>query len=110
MDIAPIQKSKKMNYDNIEIVNNEAVHNFEFVVDGHRSFIDYKVKDDKIYLVHTEVPTELEGRGVAAAMVKKAFEYIEQADLKLVPLCSYVQSYLKSHPEWDRILALHGNA
>lgn len=94
-----------MNYDNIELINNEAIHNFELVVDGHRSFIDYKVKDNKIYLIHTEVPVELEGRGVAAALVKKAFKYIEKKGLKLVPLCAYVQFFLKRHPEWNRLVA-----
>jgi predicted GNAT family acetyltransferase len=94
-----------MNYDDIELVNNEAVHNFELVVDGHRSFIDYKIKDNKIYLIHTEVPAELEGRGVAAALVEKALTYIEQKGLKLVPLCAYVQFFLKRHSEWNRIVA-----
>ena len=98
-----------MKYDNIELVNNEAIHNFEFVVDGQRSFIDYQLRGDKIYLVHTEVPAELEGRGIAAAMVEKAFKYIENNSLKMVPLCAYIQQYLKLHPEWDRILALNGN-
>nr|WP_067063511.1 GNAT family N-acetyltransferase [Mucilaginibacter sp. L294] len=94
-----------MNYDNIELVNNEAIHNFELVVDGHRSFIDYRLKDDKVYLVHTEVPAELEGRGVAAAIVEKALTYIEQKGLKLVPLCAYIQFFLKRHPEWNRLVA-----
>ena len=94
-----------MNYDDIELVNNEAIHNFELVVDGHRAFIDYKTKDNKIYLIHTEVPAELEGQGVAAAIVEKALTYIEQKGLKLVPLCAYVQFFLKRHPEWNRLLA-----
>lgn len=63
-------------------------------------------KDDKIYLIHTEVPVELEGKGVASAIVEKTFNYIEQNNLKLVPLCVYVVSYLKRHPEWSRILAI----
>jgi predicted GNAT family acetyltransferase len=94
-----------MNYPDIKLVNNEAIHNFELVVDGHRAFIDYKIKDNKIYLIHTEVPQELEGKGVAEAMVEKALTYIEQKGLKLVPLCAYVQFFLKRHPEWNRLLA-----
>jgi predicted GNAT family acetyltransferase len=94
-----------MNYEDLPLNNNEAIHNFELFVDGHHAFIDYKLKGDKIYLVHTEVPAELEGRGVAAALVTKALEYIEQHHLKIVPLCVYVQAYLKRHPGWNRLLA-----
>ncbi|MBD1362301.1 N-acetyltransferase [Mucilaginibacter sp. ZT4R22] len=94
-----------MNYDDIELINNEAIHNFELFVDGQRAFIDYKTKDNKIYLIHTEVPKELQGRGVAEAIVEKAFHYIEAHKLVLIPLCSYVQVFLRKHPEWDRLLA-----
>jgi predicted GNAT family acetyltransferase len=94
-----------MNYDEIELINNEAIHNFELFVDGHRAFIDYKTKDNKIYLIHTEVPEELKGRGVAEAIVEKTFKYIEAHKLVLIPLCTYVQIFLRKHPEWDRLLA-----
>ncbi|TFF39169.1 GNAT family N-acetyltransferase [Mucilaginibacter psychrotolerans] len=94
-----------MNYDNIALINNEAIHNFELFVDGYRAFIDYKTKDNKIYLIHTEVPKELQGQGVAEAIVEKAFKYIEAHHLILIPLCTYVQVFLRKHPEWDRLLA-----
>ena len=94
-----------MNYDDIELINNEAGKSFEMFVEGQRAFIDYKTKDNKIYLVHTEVPGELQGHGVAEALVEKAFQYIEQHKLILVPLCSYVQAFLRKHPEWDKLLA-----
>lgn len=94
-----------MNYNDLPLINNEAIHNFELLVDGERAFIDYKLKGEKIYLIHTEVPVALEGKGVAGAMVTKALEYIDQHHLKLVPLCVYVQAYLKKHPEWNRLLA-----
>jgi hypothetical protein len=94
-----------MNFADIELINNEAIHNFELFVNGHRAFIDYKTKDNKIYLIHTEVPAELKGMGVAEALVEKTFNYIEQHQLKMVPLCSYIQIFLKRHPEWNRLVA-----
>jgi predicted GNAT family acetyltransferase len=94
-----------MSYENLPLINNDAIHNFELFVDDERAFIDYRLKNDKMYLVHTEIPTALEGKGVASAIVTKALEYIEQHHLKLVPLCVYVQAYLKRHPEWNRLLA-----
>ena len=30
-----------MNYEDLELVNNEAGHSFELLVEGHRAFIDY---------------------------------------------------------------------
>ncbi|SEP20626.1 GNAT family N-acetyltransferase [Mucilaginibacter sp. OK283] len=95
-----------MKYQDIPLINNEAMHNFELIVDGNRAFIDYKLKGDKIYLIHTEVPVEMEGNGVAAALVEKAFNYIEERHLKIVPLCAYIIAYLKRHPEWKRLLAI----
>lgn len=94
-----------MSYENTELINNEAIHNFELFVDGERAFIDYRTKGDKLYLVHTEVPENLQGKGIAEAIVSKTFAYMEAHKLKLVPLCQYVQIYLKRHPEWNRLLA-----
>ena len=41
-----------MQYHDILLINNEAVHNFELVINGRRSFIDYKQKGDKVFLIH----------------------------------------------------------
>lgn len=92
-------------YNDVELINNESIHNFELVVEGHRAFVDYIKKSEKYYLVHTEVPQELEGKGVASALVEKVFQYIEGQGAKVVPLCVYVQSFLKRHPEWSRVVA-----
>lgn len=93
-----------MKYEDVPLVNNKEHHNYEMIVEGHRSFIDYRLNNNIIYLIHTEVPPELEGGGLAAVMVAKAFEDIEKQGLKMVPLCAYVQFFLKRHPEWKRIL------
>jgi predicted GNAT family acetyltransferase len=94
-----------MQYQNIPLINNEAIHNFELMVDGYRSFIDYKQKGNKVFLIHTEVAPELKGKGVAEAIVEKTFRYLEERQLKMVPLCVYVGIYLKRHPEWNRLIA-----
>ena len=93
-----------MKHQEIPLIYNENNHRFEFIVDDYLSLIDFKKRGDKIYLLHTEVPKELEGKGIAAAMVEKTLQYLEENKLKLVPSCSYVQAYLKRHPEWNRLL------
>lgn len=85
-------------------INTEA-HRLELRVDDHMAFIDYKLTGTNLFLIHTEVPSELEGRGVAAALVTKAFEYAKENNLVIVPLCPYVQAWLKRHPEWHSLVS-----
>ncbi len=92
-------------YDDLPLINNTAIHNFELFVDGQRAFIDYQLRGDKIFLIHTEVPVLLEGKGVAPAMVEKAFKWIEANHLKMVPYCAFIKIFLKRHSEWESILA-----
>lgn len=93
-----------MIFENLELINNIPIHNFELFVKGERAFIDYKTKDNKFYLVHTEVPATLQGMGVAEALVEKTFNYIEQHNQKIVPLCTYIKIFLKRHPQWNRLV------
>ncbi|RYE16318.1 MAG: N-acetyltransferase [Sphingobacteriales bacterium] len=94
-----------MKYEEIELTNNEAIHNFELIVDGYRSYIEYLRKNDKYYLVHTGVPEALEGKGVGTALLEKTLQYLEEKGQKIVPMCTFIQLYLKRHPEWNRVVA-----
>jgi len=94
----------KEEYLKLEIVKNERENQFEMVVDGHTAIIVYKEYPGKIALIHTEVPPVLEGKGVATAIIGKALNYIEQNNLKLIPICPVVVAYVKRHPEWKRIV------
>ena len=89
---------------NLEIVKNEVTQRFELTVDGYTAFIDYKQDNNIIKLIHTEVPEELGGRGVAAALVEKTLVYLEKHKLTLFPYCPYVYAYIQKHPEWKKIV------
>ena len=89
----------------IEVSENKEKKRFEVSLEGKLALIDYIRAEDKMYLTHTEVPSEMEGKGIASSMVKQVFQQIRDENLKLVPLCPFVASYLKRHPEWKDILA-----
>ncbi|GEO07044.1 N-acetyltransferase [Adhaeribacter aerolatus] len=88
----------------LEIKNNLVAHRFETTVDGNTAFVDYKLRPGIMTVLHTEVPKELEGRGIAGALSKFALEYISSEKLKLVPLCPFMQSYLQKHLEYDYLI------
>ena len=93
--------------DNNELVlkDNTDRKQFELSVEGFTARVEYMIMSNKIFLTHTEVPSELEGKGVGSKIVKLAFEEIEKRGLKLIPLCPFVAKYLTKHPEWKKILA-----
>ena len=95
----------KNQIDSSPINFNEAEKQFEMKIESHTAFIEYTMKDDKIYLTHTEVPKELEGHGIGSVLVKKTLQHIKDHNLILVPSCSFVAAYVDKHPEWQSILS-----
>jgi predicted GNAT family acetyltransferase len=94
-----------MNYDEKKLKVNDALQRLELETDGSIAFIEYKLVPDKLFLIHTEVPVALEGKGAASAIVQKALQYAKDNNYKIVPICSFVRRYLKKHKEWNDIVA-----
>ena len=61
--------------------------------------LEYKVKHDRIALIHTEVRPEFEGHGIAAAITKFALDDARTRGLRVIAICPYVRRYLETHPE-----------
>ncbi len=72
---------------------------FQAVVDGHTCLLDYRNADGVMTILHTEVPAELGGRGLAGHLMQAALAHARDAGLKVQPACSYAASYMKRHPE-----------
>ena len=77
---------------------------YEFDIDGSLAKIVYETNDNKIYLLHTEVPREFQGRGIGKTLVESVLEDIEKNGLTLVPLCSFVSHYVQNNPKWKKLL------
>ncbi len=88
-----------------KLIDNEERHQYEFHVDQYTPKIEYiKSTNGEIYLTHTEVPTQLGGKGIGSQLVEKVLKDIEKQGLRLVPLCPFVAGYIHKHPEWKRIV------
>jgi len=89
----------------------------EFHDNGHRGLYAVEVEglrakmtfvhdsESVIAADHTYVPPELEGRGIAMAIVRHAVEDARTKGWKIRPACSYVETAFKRHPEWADVLA-----
>jgi len=85
--------------DTPAVTVNEERSRFETTVEGHTAFLDFRLDGTTITLIHTEVPEELEGKGVGSAIVRAALDYVRANDLTMIPECEFVQSYIERHPE-----------
>ena len=95
-----------MNYNEQKLKVNDASHRLELEIEGSIAFIEYKLsRNTTLFLIHTEVPPALKGKGAASTIVQKAFQYAKDNNYKIVPICPFVQSYLKQHEEWNDIIA-----
>lgn len=84
----------------MDVQNNEALSRFETEVEGHTPFLTYKEKGNSLALLHTDVPAELEGRGVGGSLARAALEYARERGLKVLPYCPFVAAYIEQHPEY----------
>ena len=87
------------------VTNNPEKNRFEISHGSQLSKLEYRMKDDEfIDLVHTEVPEDLTGQGIGSSLVTAALEYAWDNDLKAIPSCPFVASYVNRHPEWQDIV------
>lgn len=73
---------------------------FEAMVDGLRCELDYVMDGNVMRIHHTGVPRPLEGRGIAAELVRTALTWAREQGFKVAPICSYVALYMRRHPDW----------
>ena len=90
--------------DGLVVENDEKAHQFRIRLGGQVALIEYSRSDDTIVFKHTEVPKELEGKGIAGKLAQAALEYARDQKLAVVPRCQYVASYIRKHPEFQPLV------
>ena len=78
---------------------------FQATIDGQRCVAEYRLDGGVMRMTHTAVPPPLEGRGIAAALVRKALDHARRHGLKVDPQCAYVRGYVQRHPQTRDLLA-----
>ena len=88
----------------LAIVHNVEARRFEATIAGALARADYRMEGEVMRLVHTEVPPDLEGQGIAGKLVRAALDYARKQNLRVVPACSYVHNFMRRHPETHDLL------
>lgn len=88
----------------VQVTNNSSSSQFEIAAAERPATLAYSERDGKLYLIHTEVPKPLQGRGYASALARTALEYARDRQLTVVPYCPFVRAYLQRHPEYASLV------
>ncbi len=88
-----------------ELTNNTVRHRYEMVVQDWMAHVTYVQAGREIALVHTSVPTALEGQGVGSDLARSVLDDIRRSGLKIVPECAFIAGFIKRHSEFQDRLA-----
>ncbi|MFC4374020.1 GNAT family N-acetyltransferase [Nocardia halotolerans] len=84
-----------------EVRNNAALERFELTVDGSPAgCIEYQDTGGERALVHTEIYSGFEGRGLAGALVRSALDTSRAEGFEVLPMCAVVSHFVTTHPAY----------
>ena len=88
----------------LEIQHDKDRNMFVLDVNGEEAKVEYVMKDDKMYLVHSEVPHNLRGRGIGKELVLKTFEKLTEEGYQAVAVCSFIRAVKHRNAHWKQII------
>lgn len=90
------------------VISHDQTDNKFFTVEaGSEAYLRYMMTDNNntMDIIKTYVPPELRDRGIAGELVKTGLKFAEENNLKVIPTCSYVATFIKRHKEFEHLLA-----
>ena len=84
----------------LNIVHDKENSRYTLDINGELAKVEYRLKDNKMYLVHSEVPYNLRGQGIGKVLVEKTFEKLTEEGFQAVAVCSYVRAVARRSEKW----------
>lgn len=88
----------------LEIQHDTNKRRFLLELNGEMAHVDYQLKNDKMYLTHSEVPYHLRGKGIGKVLVEKTFEKLTEEGYKAIAICSFIKIVAKRSEKWNKII------
>jgi glutathione S-transferase len=89
----------------VEVKENRAEHRFERPIhDSAIAAAYYRDADGKLVFIHTEVPMEFSGQGIATELARGTFELLRQSGRKAVLTCPFMVRFYNGHPEYADVV------
>ena len=86
------------------VIHDEKVDRFEVFESGQIAYLQYDEKEGVLDILHTVVPPQLEGQGIARALTEAAVGYASDEGLKIRPTCAYAKSFFARNRQYQSML------
>lgn len=95
--------------DEAPVRDNPELSRYELLVDGEvAGFTEYATHGEQVDLLHTEVESKYEGRGLASRLISAMLDDLRRRGLQAMPYCPFVRKYIGRHEEYlDLVPAEH---
>lgn len=77
---------------------------FEVERNGEVAYLEYSRSGNVLVLIHTEVPKDLRGMGLASSLAESALRWARENGLKVDIICPTMQDYMAKHPEYSDLI------
>jgi uncharacterized protein len=67
---------------------------------GKVAYLECSLAGNVLELIHSEVPKELRGMGLASALAERALNWAREKGYKVDIICPFVREYISKHPEY----------
>ncbi|MDX8514454.1 GNAT family N-acetyltransferase [Mesorhizobium captivum] len=64
----------------------------------------YRIESGKVALIHTEVPSEFSGQGIASRLAQGTFELLRKTGRKAILKCPFMNRFFAKHPEYADVV------
>lgn len=88
-----------------EVVENIRLHRFELpIADEILAAAYYRLENGKVVLIHTEVPSELSGQGIASRLAEGTFDLLRKTGRSAILKCPFMSWFFEKHPEYADVV------
>ena len=85
--------------DSSQVTHDPDNSRFEYRAGGSVAELVYRLRGERMVLLHTGVPHAMEGHGVGGRLVRAAVGYAASQGLTVVPACPFARAWLGRHPD-----------
>jgi predicted GNAT family acetyltransferase len=82
----------------VEVRDNPEASRYEVWAGGELAgFTQYRLHDDRVTFIHTEIDPAHEGEGLGSRLARSALDDMRARGLMIAPQCPFIAGYIRRH-------------